>query len=893
MPSNDFIQTYGPLANDIAGATGMDPSVVLGVIDTETGGGVHVRGNNVFGISPGGQVAAYQDVPAAAQAFVSLMQTPRYSWIPNRTDNPNEQADALVRSGYNTVNPNYAALVSRSAANVRQQLGMNDGQPQPQQGPQQPQSEKQKALSSLPGGNGGGPAPASAAPQSEKDKAIASLPPPPKETEQPPPGPGVPSAEQQSSELGLPLPATPPGQTPPGMAVVGRLGEAAQRGWESTPPVLSPEAENFLNQYGGPVGRYITVPGARIAGGLLGAGAAVGSAVGQGAYELGNALDPALGRDLFMLAQVAPAAAMGAAGGATSPFMTPEAARTIAAAREAAQAPTPAARFGQTGGPTVSLDQLTRAVQEADQSNLPPGAIPTAAQRAAAREAPTTAGAPTFLDGTWLRRAGDVNGAYNMGKGGAALSDAAQQALDQGHTVQLVADEGRRTINITNVRNGVMYDEKGQPWGSMSVATDATGREGLRITPAGGRPQPAGAQVTPAGVAQMTPEEIAAYRGSAEGRKLIENQTIGEPDRNQYIPGITANAAEQEQTVAMARELKDLTNTNVQVSQEAKEAAQRHDTIRRGFLQDLAGDDVTTHLETQAREKDIASAKQTVFAPDNVRGDVSMQPLIDQVKDVMGRLINRENDPLQEVFGNLLKRLTNADGTAKTMAPEQAWGLRQQIDRWTSKRAQADDANLHYVAHDLSNVADTLDGEIEKMAPGYAAMKAEYAAHSGRLNELELLQGQVNNLLSKPALRFSDFQRFMKKVVDARRTPSNDLNPYKSISEDTMNKLWALRDDLRRSASAVDLARAPGSDTVPNIIDYLKKTAKLGGVGAAHAIAGHISPVVGNLAVNAITGALERGAARRAFRGEIRRGREMLYPSNPLTPPGGGSPLSP
>src|SRR4249920_3276896 len=134
--ANDFLTTYTPLANDIATQTGLDPSVVLGIIDTETGGGAHVKGNNIFGISPSGPqgqyVAAYPDVQTASQAFVDLMRTPRYSRVATAAD-PAGQAALLVRSGYNTANPNYASIVASKAKAIGSQLGYQDDGAAPQQ----------------------------------------------------------------------------------------------------------------------------------------------------------------------------------------------------------------------------------------------------------------------------------------------------------------------------------------------------------------------------------------------------------------------------------------------------------------------------------------------------------------------------------------------------------------------------------------------------------------------------------------------------------------------------------------------------------------------------------------------------------------------------------------
>src|SRR5690348_11124537 len=99
-----FVQTYGPLAQDISRATGLDASVVLGQIAQETGWGKHVSGNNIFGISPVGPdgkqvVAAYPDVETAANDYVRLIRS-RYAEAAAQPT-PEAQALALGRGGYN------------------------------------------------------------------------------------------------------------------------------------------------------------------------------------------------------------------------------------------------------------------------------------------------------------------------------------------------------------------------------------------------------------------------------------------------------------------------------------------------------------------------------------------------------------------------------------------------------------------------------------------------------------------------------------------------------------------------------------------------------------------------------------------------------------------------
>jgi hypothetical protein len=399
-----------------------------------------------------------------------------------------------------------------------------------------------------------------------------------------------------------------------------------------------------------------------------------------------------------------------------------------------------------------------------------------------------------------------------------------------------------------------------------------------------GQPQPAGAMVTPPQLATFTPEETAAYRASAEGRKLMENSEIGVPDRNAYISGVTVSAAEQELTAELARELKSAGGEDTAVSQDIKATAQRNDELRRGHLKDTTGDEVSVHNEEQAQKTAIEEAKPRVFGEDNVRGDVSMRPLLEQIDKTLAIPENRQNPQLQKVLGDLRDRLTNPDGTPKEMHPQEAWGLRRSIDRLTDKRMAAEDPNLHYEGHQLRTISDVLDGEIEKMAPGYADMVNTYRSHAQKIEAMQVLQDKTRGMLSQTTtpVRFSDFQRFMKNVVDMRKTPSTDLNPYKSITDEQMQRLWNVRDDLRRVATASELARAPGSDTLPNVMDMLKRH---GPGWAAHGVANYISPGWGSVVVKALQGAAEPARAARAQARTRARAQELLHPPNPLINP--------
>ncbi len=276
MASDDFQTQYGPLASDISDATGLDPSVVLGHIAQETGYGQHIAGNNLFGISPGGKLATYPDIPTAAQAYVDLMNG-RYAPIGKMTD-PDAQAQALQTMGYNR-NAGYGKAVASIAAKYRTAPSVDDIF------------------------NQTGPvAPAPTGPSADDifngTPDIAGTPPTSKP--EPPNRPiddwGIPQAPTKGAPSVVPDPDTTNSSGP------GSIGQAMGDAYNNT-RLLSPVGESWLNSNApSVVSKYVYPEANALAGGVASLGAG-GMAVLAGA---GNKLSPGLGNDLAVVAQTAP-----------------------------------------------------------------------------------------------------------------------------------------------------------------------------------------------------------------------------------------------------------------------------------------------------------------------------------------------------------------------------------------------------------------------------------------------------------------------------------------------------------------------------------------------------------------------------------------------------------
>jgi len=400
-------------------------------------------------------------------------------------------------------------------------------------------------------------------------------------------------------------------------------------------------------------------------------------------------------------------------------------------------------------------------------------------------------------------------------------------------------------------------------------------------------PQPVGAQWSGNRIVGITPAEEAAYRVNAEGGKLIEAQTPGVPDRNAYVEGVNPNLAEQEQQVTTARELKSLNIRSTEASQEAKEIAAENNQARTSHLNNATGAETDILRRTTQRQADIQQAKPQVFAPGNVTGPVDHVPVVSAIEGILAEPANKQNTPVQKVLRPLLDRMQNEDGSPKILDPQEWWGLRQDIDRMTSPRMQSDDPNLHYAAHQLNEVSNAIDRQIEKVAPGYDAMIAKYAEHSRAIGAMRVLQDEAKKVYSAGGrMTFEGVQRMMKHIVDMRNADPTDLNPYKQISEATMQRLWGLRDDLRRSASAIELAKTPGSDTGQNLWDMIKGLAS--GPEAQHALHAFAATHFGMPGyVASRAGAAAVGALRAGAQGarDTARAQQLLRPTNLLNDP--------
>lgn len=390
----------------------------------------------------------------------------------------------------------------------------------------------------------------------------------------------------------------------------------------------------------------------------------------------------------------------------------------------------------------------------------------------------------------------------------------------------------------------------------------------------GPQPQAAGAAPTPRGQAVIPTEEAARARTVADKDWFTSTQQPGVADTRILVPGVIPNLVEQEQSVVRARELKTLRNQNAEISQSERELLDHNSELRKNFYNDTAGSDVTRAADLKAAGEKIQEDLARVWRgkgeadPEGIKTQIAAE-----LEGSAGHL-----PPLKSAMHQVSESLERA-GTD----PEAMYRTHRLINYLQSREGRT--ANPGYGDADvqaaLTRTKKAVAAAIEPAAPGFGQAMADYSAVKGPLDAAKELQDRELKLYdSKGRMSYPAVHSLLRDVIKAQNWDAPN-HPLQFVSEDQMNRLKALHDDLKRVASAHDLEMARGSDSAQNFMDIVKGVGKTGAAMGAHAVANAVAPVAGSFVVNALGGALEKGSALRQAKKQRRRGEEILRPEPP------------
>lgn len=645
--------------------------------------------------------------------------------------------------------------------------------------------------------------------------------------------PAVSDAIVAPTEYGQAYAAPASAEPAPGNAAIERVGRAAAEAYRATPSFFMPAAQEAIDRYGGPVGQQIVNPAGKIVGGAIGAANAGMAGLSQGAMEL---LGEKGGRDALALASVLPMV------------------------RGEAMSPNPAVRVPDE---PASRPQFVSERMAPDVSQLDPRNAITELINHDVAENPVISGPP----GRGLPN----QRTPVLGSPESALNRAAATPLADTANVPTTATGAPQTYEKWLALNQ-------RPTQGDITIQGAAPAPAARIEPTTPRSVGAAA-LDDNGLGELTPAQERAYAATAEGQKLLERQPVGVPDHSSYVPGVNPTDVERLQSVDAARELKALKVTAPNVAQEIQNVADANMEKRQAYHQATIGSPVDILTATEARNAQRAADYPVAFAN---KTTPNIEPVVNAVQDSLSSPRARQNTQLRQYVKPLLDRLVNEDGSPKITDAEELYGFREDLNRMRSKASQIDQPNLQHVSGELGDIIKATDAAIEQAAPGYRAYMDNFANASRRIDEMQVLQDHEPKLYdAQNRFSYAKFQAMMRQIVDARA--SRGINPYKSITPETMARLWNLRDDLRRMSKAGELGSAAGSDTAQNAFDMIKgAVGGQGGTIASTIAAGVLAGPIGAGVVGFGKDLIGSMLAKRTLRRQTARGMEILHPASPL-----------
>lgn len=248
--------------------------------------------------------------------------------------------------------------------------------------------------------------------------------------------------------------------------------------------------------------------------------------------------------------------------------------------------------------------------------------------------------------------------------------------------------------------------------------------------------------------------------------------------------------------------------------------------LRRTFTRNLVGTSDDLQALEAARDANTAQTKAAAFGPGQT-SPVNPQAQIDQINAIL-----RSPEGVRSAIGDPLRQIrdmfyvkdpmtgklpVDANGNpVRTLItdPETLYNVRRDInDSMRGPMANSNLPDAREASHVLGEVLHGLDDTIASGAPNYPEYMKQYAAQSKEINAMKFLQGR--NLTD------ANGDTTLAKVDSAIKKAESDRNlearqrPADALTDDQMNQLYTLRDDLRRQANTTK-GKAFGSDTQQN-----------------------------------------------------------------------------
>lgn len=627
----------------------------------------------------------------------------------------------------------------------------------------------------------------------------------------------------------------------PGNAAVERIGRAAEDAFKATPSFFTPEAQDAIDKYGGPIGQQLVNPAGKLVGGAIGAGHAGMAALSQAAMEVFGEKG---GRDALALLS-------------SLPMVQGE-----------RMSPHPGASPETAGRPQFVSERFAPDVSELDPRN----AIQSLIEHDIRENSPSAAVAD-------IGKATDIDGAI------AAAGKAVQAPVPRpmAEWMQPVSKDVTDTV---------------QP----EAGAVPTIQGPVSVGP--GEPRSIGAAASREGTTpELMPPETPAQRATSLQKMVnqsAEDRVMpGGRDDAVYVPGVErpeamrdfSAAPEGQESSALAH--KTLYNTDSSYHDQFDAQVKKNNAIMVDRLGNLMGD-------ANAREAAMTDAKELMPGPVGLFDDqrpVSSQPIADRITEILSGPAGKRG-AVRTQLTNILENLKDANGNLEEM-PSMLKGIRDDItDKLYDKSPTTEGNAARTARNQLQEVLAVVDDTIASGLPGtkYQDYLANLSAALGVVAKLDYLQGfltgprKLTNLAGD--LQFNKVQKMME---DIEKHHTDRTGGAKELSMDEINQIEAVRNELAAKDLLDRRASVRGSPTAQlTNASGLMGSGPLGaGVRGAAEVALHagLAPLTGGIGNAALAGyrfiykpAMEAARAQKAA-AELAQTKQRLLDTTPRDAP--------
>lgn len=413
----------------------------------------------------------------------------------------------------------------------------------------------------------------------------------------------------------------------------------------------------------------------------------------------------------------------------------------------------------------------------------------------------------------------------------------------------------------------------------MEVATNPdTGQQFVRDSSAG-------AQVTnPRNVPAMTPDERAVYEQKSVQQTHIDRSGPSRVNGEVYFDGVkpTLGAVDpygktaDGQLNAVAE--KTLSATDPDFKEKLDRQNSENNDIRKDGFMDEAQDLNAIQAQEDIRQQhfdDNTAAALTRSAPvDPAAARATVEDAIDSVLQGPAGKRGAVRTTLESVRDRFFRDRLPSDPPDMPewdrieTDPEILNGVRAHINDLLSSTGQKEGAN-RLASRQLERVREAVDDLISTTSPGYQAVREQWRADSIPIDQMSELQKYLTGggKITDPQgfLQFGKVQRMLEKIVTDRQ--KRGINNAKSLTDQQMNMIISLRDDLARDNYKDYIGRTKGSDTTQQLTaaQHMFGAAKKYGLETGlHVLALKVAPGLGNVAVRLVTPAMKARSEARA-----------------------------